>query len=728
MKTIIALLLSAFTVSASTNIVDIYSSKTLGTIFDQTYFSTSSIPTLNGSNGYFTNLYVTLKADALSGATNSGNAIIAPAMMDRVYKVPPMSWMSWGLYSNFDVSETNVLTWARVMTNVAFRDWDLVEINDQWTMLRNPVNNHLIPEPTRFPNGIDGLANTIHSMGLKLGLFYSMGPYSEGGGVGHLCPGSQDYWELDAQDACNWNIDMLFLVNDSYPLDAAKIENGFRRFASTVYSNNHPMFLQGTYHGNLPATWMSHGLNGYYNVGKYPDGVTDTRDMMIYDNTAAGWSNMHAIIDCVLTNSYLIRPGHYFNAYLAGGAEPYGYQSQMGIAALFSMKVGALSFLQDTSNQAQCQTNKTLISILKDPLVIPAKRIVRSTSEIFVKPLWTGSKAVGAWSRPLIATNVNILASDLGWSSNAVISFADVFDNNSTTIWSNSVNITINAKQLRLFIASSTNTLGNSTITTVSTAGFATAKDPVLTDTGNNDRIIYTNGAAILGDGYTDRSVLWMKQENDSSFQYFHMGSYRLSVNAFQILWYPAFNALDPNFGGAAWISAPKMIFDLGVNGATYNGYRRNREFQIGNTRYSRSWVSIYADSPGDSINDPLGNSLPFQFYTPYFNGSYKVAKNPTFRSEAVNTNGDWRLTLWRDFDTAVLNPSTNFTTFPTNRASDYNFGRTNEFRFYYPVVAQSISTLNQQFGTPNQTSLVTYLMLTNSGTVYYIPCYTNTP
>ena len=55
-------------------------------------------------------------------------------------------------------------------------------------------NNRLQADPDRFPNGIKFLADQLHSMGLKLGIYADYGSLTCAG-----YPGSIDHLELDAQ-------------------------------------------------------------------------------------------------------------------------------------------------------------------------------------------------------------------------------------------------------------------------------------------------------------------------------------------------------------------------------------------------------------------------------------------------------------------------------------------------------------------------------------------------
>lgn len=48
-------------------------------------------------------------------------------------------------------------------------------VDDCWSVqgTRNATTGQIIPDPTKFPDGISGLADQIHSMGLKLGIYSS---------------------------------------------------------------------------------------------------------------------------------------------------------------------------------------------------------------------------------------------------------------------------------------------------------------------------------------------------------------------------------------------------------------------------------------------------------------------------------------------------------------------------------------------------------------------------
>jgi alpha-galactosidase len=62
----------------------------------------------------------------------------------------------------------------------------------------------MIPDPQKFPSGIDGLAKKIHDMGLKIGIYSSAGTTTCAG-----YPASLGFEDIDAQTFAEWGIDYL---------------------------------------------------------------------------------------------------------------------------------------------------------------------------------------------------------------------------------------------------------------------------------------------------------------------------------------------------------------------------------------------------------------------------------------------------------------------------------------------------------------------------------------
>jgi alpha-galactosidase len=67
---------------------------------------------------------------------------------------------------------------------------------------RDSTTGRLLPNLTRFPDGINGTADKIHNLGLKIGIYSSAGTETCAG-----YPASIGYESLDAQTWAEWGID-----------------------------------------------------------------------------------------------------------------------------------------------------------------------------------------------------------------------------------------------------------------------------------------------------------------------------------------------------------------------------------------------------------------------------------------------------------------------------------------------------------------------------------------
>lgn len=98
-------------------------------------------------------------------------------------------------------------------------------VDDCWSIKdkRDPVTKRMIPDPIKFPDGIAGVADEVHRLGLKVGIYSSTSssPYhfpdiqihpdahSPGAGT-QTCagyPASLGYERIDAETFADWGID-----------------------------------------------------------------------------------------------------------------------------------------------------------------------------------------------------------------------------------------------------------------------------------------------------------------------------------------------------------------------------------------------------------------------------------------------------------------------------------------------------------------------------------------
>ena len=115
---------------------------------------------------------------------------------------PPMGWNSWNIWNhNVDEAKVRVAADWMIKTGLAAHGYQYVNIDDCWEDGRD--TNGVITVNKKFGD-IKALADYVHSMGLKLGIYSSPGPKT--------CAGFEASFGHEDQDAktyASWGIDYV---------------------------------------------------------------------------------------------------------------------------------------------------------------------------------------------------------------------------------------------------------------------------------------------------------------------------------------------------------------------------------------------------------------------------------------------------------------------------------------------------------------------------------------
>ncbi|KAF8307282.1 alpha-galactosidase [Clavulina sp. PMI_390] len=85
-------------------------------------------------------------------------------------------------------------------------------MDDCWhAPTRDPSTGAPLADPAKFPNGIKHLADSVHALGLKLGIYSDAGAMTCGRRYGSL-----GYEEIDAKTYASWDIDYLSQYDNCY--------------------------------------------------------------------------------------------------------------------------------------------------------------------------------------------------------------------------------------------------------------------------------------------------------------------------------------------------------------------------------------------------------------------------------------------------------------------------------------------------------------------------------
>jgi alpha-galactosidase len=105
-----------------------------------------------------------------------------------------MGWNSWNHFAcNINATIIMDAADALVKTGLSNLGYNYVNIDDCWAVHHRSSDGKLIPDPVKFPKGIKGVADYVHGLGLKLGIYSDAGTNTCQGQ-----PGSLHHEKVDA--------------------------------------------------------------------------------------------------------------------------------------------------------------------------------------------------------------------------------------------------------------------------------------------------------------------------------------------------------------------------------------------------------------------------------------------------------------------------------------------------------------------------------------------------
>lgn len=119
---------------------------------------------------------------------------------DKIALTPPLGWNSYNIWGT-TINQAQILAAARGMVSSGLIDhgWSYINIDDGWQGPRGGPLNALQPDFTRFSD-IRLLADQVHAMGLKIGIYHSPWVVSYGGRLGGSAEnpaGAKQVWPKD---------------------------------------------------------------------------------------------------------------------------------------------------------------------------------------------------------------------------------------------------------------------------------------------------------------------------------------------------------------------------------------------------------------------------------------------------------------------------------------------------------------------------------------------------
>jgi alpha-galactosidase len=317
---------------------------------------------------------------------------------DQIALTPPMGWNSWNCWGE-SVDQEKVLQSARAFKEKGLMDhgWAFVNIDGGWQGVRS-ANGEINPNE-KFPN-MKALGDSLHTMGLKFGIYSSPGPLD----CGLVNIGSYQHELQDARSYAQWGVDYLKYDWCTY----SEIAKGMSR-----QELQRPYLIMrdalSRTDRDVVYSLCQYGMGNVWEWGRDVGGNLWRTTHDINDS----WESVYQIGFTQINNFSYAGPGHWNDPdMLVVGMVGWGPRlhptrlkvneqySHMSLWSLLSapLMIGAdLSQLDDFT--LSLLTNDEVIAINQDPLGRQATRtLVDGVIQVWVKELADGSKAVGIFN------------------------------------------------------------------------------------------------------------------------------------------------------------------------------------------------------------------------------------------------------------------------------------------------------------------------------------------
>lgn len=185
-----------------------------------------------------------------------------------------------------DIEEDLIRSTAEsiIQTGLAAVGYQYINLDDCWQLDRN-ADGTIRADPQKFPSGIPALADHIHQLGLKFGLYSDSGQYTCQGR-----PGGMNYEKIDANTYAKWNVD--YLKYDNCYDDDVDVKARYPRMRDALNMTGRQIFFSMCEWGvEDPATWAPQVGNSWRTTGD----INDSWESMIsnLDQNDKWWNLAH---------------------------------------------------------------------------------------------------------------------------------------------------------------------------------------------------------------------------------------------------------------------------------------------------------------------------------------------------------------------------------------------------------------------------------------------------
>lgn len=327
---------------------------------------------------------------------------------------PPMGWNSWNSWAgNVDDGKVRASADAMIRSGLAGHGFQFINIDDCWQAGRDAGGG--IESNARFPS-MKALADYVHGLGLKAGLYSSPGPKT--------CAGFTASYQHELQDAqtyAAWGYD--YLKYDWCSYGGVATGEGLTRQQKPYVTMGQAL---GSVNRDIVYSLCQYGMADVWKWGADP--AVSGNCWRTTDDINDSWGSLHGIYSSQNGHEKFAGPGHWNDPDMlvvgqVGWGNPHPSRltpnEQILHISMWCLLSSPLLIGCDMSKldpfTLALLTNDEALDVNQDPLGRPAGRVSTDGSgEVWARPLFDGTIAVGLLNNSSEPTVVTAKWSDMG--------------------------------------------------------------------------------------------------------------------------------------------------------------------------------------------------------------------------------------------------------------------------------------------------------------------------
>jgi alpha-galactosidase len=332
---------------------------------------------------------------------------------------PPMGWNSWNKFG-CNVSEDLIRQIADAMVKSGMKDagYQYVVIDDCWQVSRDK-NGNIVADPQRFPSGIEALADYVHGLGLKFGIYSDAGSKTcagRPGGLGH------EY--QDALQYAAWGVD--YLKYDWCNTTSQDAQASYANIRNALTASGRPIVLSICEWGTAKPWLWGKAVGG--NLWRTTGDINDK-----WETKKKEPLGMLDILDLQEGLESFAGPGHWNDPDMLevgnGGMTTPEYQAHFSLWSILAAPLMAGNDLRNVGPEIRAiLTNKEVLAVNQDPLGIEGRRVRKEGElEIWARPLQDGSRAVVLLNRGAGEKEITVSWENLGYPAHLSAGVRDLW-------------------------------------------------------------------------------------------------------------------------------------------------------------------------------------------------------------------------------------------------------------------------------------------------------------